>query len=906
MAEEQSRRTPGADERLFELARRNPSPAGRELLREIIERGTATEKTERPPVRDIRAALRVPALDDPDYRSLPEQADWLGRESQTLRDLFERGAEVRGETLIIPAEEHELSVDRETPFITTVSYAREKIGQVAQADEFHLLARKIAGETADARTQVVTFKTYYDRISRDERGNYFGQGRAAERAEALTRALAEMRLLAREMGRLETRESLEAAAQPASLDGAHAAERLAGGGDREEPDRTEFDETARETVELDEDARDEVTDGAHGVESPSPAEGRDVGGAAGGLNVAARKVRLRDESLRLPVGLSDEVKERLIGRTLPEVDRRLEGGVSREALFRALDEKLSRRGEYSAREQAERARVVGFVKSYVDERLKDPETKALNSSPAFRQAHATLTRAADAEELGRAAAEILRSNDRRSQQLRLHRAEPEKYPQPEVMPLGARERSLLFNGRAPEHHLPEMRELRINYGLSREERAERAAGLREGRLPPSATLRTMLAELQTRRTERAVSHFQAGLINERMQSVGRLDLYRLNSRLAPHERTYLIEETEERKRALGTQPRSESHAVKDTAGGPTLQPAGRAFGTMPKESESFRDYMAGMGRIERVLLNEEISKRRTSAARANPDGGRGNLTITEARALLPESTRREVRVRASRLAWEVVAPPEVFERNPRPESLRISDTIAYLQEHLQEKARAAQSARNGFVAEKVRLAEGRLREEGREVYLGSTGRQAREVRRGEQASRATPLRTAAQERGEFVLSVLDKLSPADARRLAELDHYAAKAREDVYRGFEAIDAQRHDLEQAQARPEAAHSSPEFAAAQFGELSSAEQSGSPAARLTDRASAVTGREGQWPRVEGRHTPRPAGGPSGDRGGQEWRIDSLGEFLAERFEEETPAPGGRLGQDSEIERGLSLER
>src|SRR5262249_55110536 len=70
-----------------------------------------------------------------------------------------------------------------------------------------------------------------------------------------------------------------------------------------------------------------------------------------------------------------------------------------------------------------------------------------------------------------------------------------------------------------------------------------------------------------------------------------------------------------------------------------------------------------------------------------------------------------------------------------------SETIAHIQEHLQDRARVAQTARNDFVQEK---------------------------------------------NGH-------SLSPADARRLPELEKYAAQTREDVYRGFETLDAQFRDL-----------------------------------------------------------------------------------------------------------------
>ncbi|MGH9939245.1 MAG: hypothetical protein ACREAM_23630, partial [Blastocatellia bacterium] len=76
------------------------------------------------------------------------------------------------------------------------------------------------------------------------------------------------------------------------------------------------------------------------------------------------------------------------------------------------------------------------------------------------------------------AEDFLRENLRQSDALRLHHADPAARPKPETAPLNARERNLLFFGRAPEHHTPEMRELRHYWGLSRAERAARAEALR--------------------------------------------------------------------------------------------------------------------------------------------------------------------------------------------------------------------------------------------------------------------------------------------------------------------------------------------------------------------------------------------------------------------------------------------
>ncbi|MGH9842486.1 MAG: hypothetical protein ACREEM_27400, partial [Blastocatellia bacterium] len=682
-----------------------------------------------------------------------------------------------------------------------------------------------------------------------------------DKAEALTRTLEEMRMIAAEMARLETRESVGA-------------------------------------VQAAEDREDDVPKGR--------------------LNTAARRISLRDESLRLPAGLSYELKERIVNQTIPEIDRRLERGVSREALFKAIDSTVFRpdpteytrklaaltdrpegenperaiskeeylesqrtllrlcekerlhlrelkatrdgnelepyeearltqasnltrrlkqglgrnvsddqpdraspsrlfvslpergvgenafrlpvssvkiyetmakiaagerlplqtwasnngpevRLELTEREADERSRIGAFLKNYVGERLRDPETRALNRSSVFRDARAAILNATSPEAIGRVAADFLRVNERRSEDLRRHRAAPDRFSLPSVMPLSAWERNLLFNGRAPEHHTAEMRELRLNYGLSRRERTVRIVGLREGRIEPSESLSAILQELETRKTTKAIAHFQASIINEKMNNEGKVNLHLLNQRIAPHERSFLYELSEERKRDVAKLPaagRAEVEREENKFGELSVT---RTFGAMPRENQTFREYMTSMGRIERQLLNEALVERGIEFERSTSEQSRRGLTITEARLLLPESLQREIRLRARNQAWQSLIPEEAFDRHPSPEAARISDTIAHIQEHLQERASIAQMARNDFVTEQSRLYESRMWERVDDDALSSIPQEDRE-------------------------RFASTLAPAETRKLLELDRYTSETRENVYRAFEHLDLLLHDFE----------------------------------------------------------------------------------------------------------------
>ncbi len=707
-----------SDERLLETARANPSLAGRELIEEIILRGPVREPEKRPEATDLRAAFRTPSLDDPDYRSQPEQADWLGRHSQELRDLYERGAQMKGDVLIIPAEEHELSADGDQPFITGLAYAHQQIRNAEQAAEFHTLAQTIAGQTSDPRTEIEVFRHYYAEI----------------RAEKLERTLDEMRLLAAEMARLETRESVEIARPVISFEDAREAERE----DRSAENDIERDNDQGYSAEFD------YAEATRGDE-----DDRDAEAAIGSFNTAARKVRLDDESLRFPAGLSLEMKLQLVTRTLPALDRQMENGRARSEILTAIGEAVYRR-DVDEREREERFRVGGFLKAYVAERLKDPETRALNTSAAFRLAHKQITETRTPEELNRTAEQFLRENLDRGNALRLHRSDPATYPKPETMPLNPQERNLLFFGRAPEHHTAEMRELRHAWGLSRAERAERVRALNEGRLSLSPVLEGMLAELDSRHSLPALRHYQASILNEEMRNPGWLNLRQIYERLPPHERTFLIDRIEEKKEGIA-RSQTPAHDVKDDhfpASG------GRPFGAIPRESHSYREYLASMGAAELRLLNDAVRQSRNGNGHVFIGKEDHPLSITEARALLPHEEQVRIREQARHLAWEQITPSEAFAAQ-EPTARAVSDTIAHLQEETQSRARLAHTALDEFVREKA------------DVNGKSEPHSA---------------------------EALSRLAPADAQQLKALEDYAARMREELYRGFESLDALRRELE----------------------------------------------------------------------------------------------------------------
>ncbi|MBS1808791.1 MAG: hypothetical protein JST84_11410 [Acidobacteria bacterium] len=682
-----------ATERLLAAAQRNPSLAGRELITEIILRGAEPEPNQRPLARDLRTAFRTPNLDDPDYRSPYEQADWLGQQSQSLREFYQHGASLKGDVLTLPAEEHEIAASEEKPFITSLPYAVTRIGNPEQAAEFHTLAKAIAGQTADVRTEVEVFRHYFAQLNLTDR--------TASREEMTEKALTEMRPLAEAMQALETRESVEAVGMTTSLE-----------------ERSENTRAEPERI--------------------------------GSYNTAARTINLRDEVLRFPAGLSLTAQEKLVTQSLPTLDHLLESGKEKRALIAAI-EGATYKPEVSEEERAERFKLSGFLQEYLEERMRDPETRAVNSSASFRAAHQQLHATTSAAELNRFAEQFLRDNLARSEALRPHKTDPVQHP-PERMPLNARERNLLFFGRAPEHHSAEMRELRYAWGLSREARATQVRELHEGRVQPSETLAKMLMELDTRQSLPALKHYQASLLNEKMDNPGKMDLQPLYERLPPHERTYLLERIEAKKQSYVRPETPPREATRDEEKRTASTP--RLWGELPRGSQAYREYMASMGVIEHRLLNEAVQQRQAATRGILVSKEEYQLSITEARSLLPAETQTKLRQQARQQAWEQLVTPEVFTAEPKAQQL--SDTIAHLQENSQQRARLAHQVLEQFVQEKI----------------------------GASASKE-----------KINNAVLTKLTPNDAQRWQALQDYAVRTREELYRGFESLDGIRREIEQ---------------------------------------------------------------------------------------------------------------
>lgn len=163
----------------------------------------------REPTDDWHALFETPA-----DRTRAEHATFLNGVSQEARDLYERGATIYGDTLIIPRE----TVDSARPTnqirIGSLTFAVRQFTPIVgeekakeKAIEFVGLGRDIAGRTADGDTLLTVFREFYNEVKKDEHGRLLSH---TEQTARLDTVLAGMRELADAMREQEwTREPIE-------------------------------------------------------------------------------------------------------------------------------------------------------------------------------------------------------------------------------------------------------------------------------------------------------------------------------------------------------------------------------------------------------------------------------------------------------------------------------------------------------------------------------------------------------------------------------------------------------------------------------------------------------------------------------------------------------------------------
>lgn len=280
----------------------------------------------------------------PGDRTRAEHADHLNSTNQLARDLYERGAGLYGNVLIIPAEAHSKDLSSDDIRIGSIEHAVEHFSRfitdgdelTRKAQEFVEFGRQIAGRTADGDMRLAVFQNYYKEISHKTNEETFSQRdgsnstfQASERRRSpeeqraqLDVTLERMRHVAAAMRELEwtiePSEVIEIAEWEESLS---ARERAA--------ENETFGHTANDNREEREPPREDERGEVDGFRMGDHHE----------------SVRLDQMPPRSPLDISDEERQWLRGVMIPQIDRQLETGARPAEIIRGLsiDERADER-----------------------------------------------------------------------------------------------------------------------------------------------------------------------------------------------------------------------------------------------------------------------------------------------------------------------------------------------------------------------------------------------------------------------------------------------------------------------------------------------------------------------------------------------------------------------------------
>lgn len=306
-------------------------------------------------------------INETDGRNQSEQATHLGKLSQFVRDVYERGGSVIDGKLIVPKE----NLSFPAPLaVTTQDYAVRRLDGIVKdeskakelAPQILDYGNKIAGASADGETKLKVFAWMYDALEGKTEFLPNENNKTESREQKFYNALTEISRLADEMHQLEPADKIEFA--PLSDfelenqtiwdkrdENSHVAEIYENAVGRD---------VANDAIEQSEQIFDERNE--RGLDSES----------AGKIALEAfERIDLSGNALRLPGDFTEAETARLFTETLPEIDRQLESGVSVKEILKPFHENVRQSARFDALNRLETI--------YQKQKIAELETKLSSS-----------------------------------------------------------------------------------------------------------------------------------------------------------------------------------------------------------------------------------------------------------------------------------------------------------------------------------------------------------------------------------------------------------------------------------------------------------------------------------------------------------------------------------------------
>lgn len=292
-------------------------------------------------------------INESNGRNRSEQASHLGRVSQFIRDIYERGANIVDGNLIVPQEK---LGDSPPLAITTKDYAVEKLSKILQdetkAKELAPVvveyANKIAGITADGETKLKVFGWMYESLE----GKSENPTHDTEEKPKFEETLEKISVLAEEMHSLEPLNKIEFVPL-AEIEQSYSVESF-----------TENKGDNLNPAEIYEEAISQA-DVEHQLAESLELE------TSGKINTEGyERIELRADVPRIPENFTQPEIFKLINETLPEIDRKLENGITPKEILAPFNAEIRQSTSNDALKQLESI--------YQKQQINQAETQQIN------------------------------------------------------------------------------------------------------------------------------------------------------------------------------------------------------------------------------------------------------------------------------------------------------------------------------------------------------------------------------------------------------------------------------------------------------------------------------------------------------------------------------------------------
>ncbi len=621
---------------------RFPNPRTQRAVNEILSVG--------------RSDLLLANLEDTEGRNRSEHASHLNRQSQFVRDLYERGAVVRDGVLITPQENPatsrplavagmEYAVKRLTPLVNE-SRAKDLAPQIVE------YGSKIAGASADRDTQIKVFNWVYEALEgRDDLLKADARVPQIEtKDERFERTLNEIASLAKEMSRLEPSDRSFQGEQMIELD-------------KIELELTD-DSLARERV---------YEAGIYPQEHAEPTESDHT---TLGIQEFER-VELYDTTLSRLVGnMSNEELEKWVNVRLPVLDEMLESGTPVDAILKPFQNGIYQAVKHDPVNKKEAVDDLRFASAYLKHQLKQPESRLRHFNPRYRDYAAMLERAASREEVIDAASRVRLENAQLGFRWNdLSKAEKAETPRP----LTSKEMQFLFTEASPRHYTSQMTAARLAYLNAGDAARTKTDALMRGEIVPSNEAVQLVESLESRMERKepkdslsATKHFLQSLKtpNDDLRYKNSFDHREVYRKLPPAERDFIYQQAVLQKEKL------ESRIVGDDSTGRSTRSGNENI------TETVNAFRSGI-KAEIIGLFEEKSH----ADNTNLSEQIGTIIEKNLERIGSKGRDLSTFQQLGRELGESLASREVREREPYAYSVQRDSTVAAVNRKLPVEAK---------------------------------------------------------------------------------------------------------------------------------------------------------------------------------------------------------------------------